>query len=933
VTLEKSYSCYCKAKATAMRKVVLLAFFFSISFNVFSQGILKGKLVDSVAKQALSLATITVFKAKDTTIVTYRLSDGDGNFKVTALPLNTDLRVVITSSGYKVFRRVFNLTTTDQQLDLGKIFIQTDTTDLDEVLVFAERPPVSIKKDTIEFNAAAFKTLPEAVVEDLLKKLPGVEIDPDGSMKINGRVANKILVDSKEFFGSDPKIATKNLPANLIDKVQVTDDKEQLERNPDIPKAELGVVINLKLKRAIKKSVFGKVYGGIAPANRNYETGAIVNSFRDTFQVSILAHSNNINRTGFSYGDLNQLGGFNRSGFGNDGGNVFGGSGSGLQRSGSAGININHDPSDKIKLNFQYFYGRVNSDNEGKSRTQQFINDTVLQTKSNSKSISNSADHRFSLRFAWKIDSMSSLEYRPTYVLRTTSNEQTYSSVSSSNYVPKINESENEVNVKGKDRSYSHDLSYRRRFEKKGRNLFITNTLNVGENDNDQFNHSDNIFYTNQQAAPKLLNQLRQRDADNFRNTIFVSFNEQLSKKLSLTLYNNFYNFRDNSQLTIFDRDTLSGKYIFFNDSLSYGLQRNGYRNTTTINLNRQFKKFSINPGAQFVFLNTNNTFTKNVSIEQHYFYVLPSLNIAYNGFNVGYRENVTEPSGYDLRPVVDNTNPLYQVYGNPDLKPTKSHMINAGYYKYLNKKLINFNANSNLSIEENTIIRSRSVDDKGVQTTRPVNINGVWRFSSNMGVSKQYKFQKNVLLSLRSSFNYGISRSFILVNNNKSAVRNVNINPSLNLTFNWKDKFELTQRYTYSWRKNQYDNNSFRSVKTWSHSAFSQIIIRAPKNWIWESSIDYRYNPQVSPGFSKNIITWNAGINYLFLKDHRAQFKLSVNDLLKQNTNAYRWVGENYISDSESNALTRYFMLTFTYNIRDFRSGKTNGHKSFFNF
>ena len=163
--------------------------------------------------------------------------------------------------------------------------------------------------------------------------------------------------------------------------------------------------------------------------------------------------------------------------------------------------------------------------------------------------------------------------------------------------------------------------------------------------------------------------------------------------------------------------------------------------------------------------------------------------------------------------------------------------------------------------------------------------------------------------------------------------VKNATIGPSLSLSLNWKDKIELNQRYNFSWRKNKYENSAFHTVKAINHGSFSEVVIRVPSNWVWESSIDYRYNPQVSAGFSKTIVRWNAGINYLFLKEKKGQLKLSVNDLLKQNTNAFRWVSENYIFDSESNALTRYFMLTFTYNIRDFKGGKVGGRQSLFYF
>jgi hypothetical protein len=334
----------------------------------------------------------------------------------------------------------------------------------------------------------------------------------------------------------------------------------------------LGVVINLKLKRSIKKGWFGKAYGGIGPGGdrTNYETGAIVNSFRDTLQVSGLAYSNNINKAGFTYSDLNQLGGFNRSGsnsFGtySDGGISvngvsFGGTGSGLQQSSGSGINMNHDPSSKIKLNFQYFYGHINSDFRSISNTQQFIRDTTLQTISSYKNISSNADHRFSVRLSWKIDSVSSIDFRPSFILRKTSSNNQSFSVASSNFKSLMNESTNESEVSGTDKTYSHEVSYRRSFKKKGRNIFINQSLSIGGNANDQLNHYENTFYTTTPSYSKLQNQLRQRDYDNLRTAVQLTFNEPLSKTVTLNLYEIINYFRENDQVVTFNWNPLSEK-------------------------------------------------------------------------------------------------------------------------------------------------------------------------------------------------------------------------------------------------------------------------------------------------------------------------------------------------------------------------------------
>ena len=237
-----------------MKGIFTLVIVFFCSIHAFAQGSVRGKLTDTVSKSPLGLATITIFKASDTSLITYRLSNPEGEFKVPGLPLNLPLRAVISYSGYEAYRKEFTLTS-DAQIDFGTIIMSSSSRTLDEVLVIAERPPITVKKDTIEFNASSFKTLPTSLVEDLLKKLPGVQIDGEGNITANGRKVNRIMVDGKAFFGDDPKMATRNLPANVIDKVQVTEDKDEVNRNTTGDLTNVGQVINLTLKKGVKKGV------------------------------------------------------------------------------------------------------------------------------------------------------------------------------------------------------------------------------------------------------------------------------------------------------------------------------------------------------------------------------------------------------------------------------------------------------------------------------------------------------------------------------------------------------------------------------------------------------------------------------------------------------------------------------------------------------
>ena len=911
------------------------------SSQLLGQGTLTGKLVDSVGGQTLSLATITVFKAADTVIITYRLSDGNGAFKIPGLPLNVWSRAVISFSGYRGYRKEFTLTREQPMLDLGVIRLVNDPASLDEVVVTAERPPVTIKKDTIEFNASAFKTLPTALVEDLLKKLPGVDIDKEGNIMVNGRKANRILVDGKEFFGGDPKVATKNLPADIIDKVQVTDDKEELNANPDISKADLGQVINLTLKRSIKQGMFGKLYGGAGTDDR-YETGGIVNLFRDTFQVSALAYTNNLNKAGFAIGDIQSIGGFQRSGVNSvmvnsEGGFAFndisfGGTGPGIQTSTGAGINANNQFGKKVTANIQYFYGHINSKLATTNNVAQFLSDTVLTTRSILQQEADDYNHRFGGKIRWKIDSLTELTFTPYVTFRKNKSVRDLRTESFNNFQPKLNESSNLQDLDGSNTGYNHNIYYNKMFRKKGRTLTVTNNLRINGGDNDQYNDVDNRFYDGQQGYSNL-DQLRARDQHTLNTNLSINYTEPVSKKLSIQVANSSDYFNDDDNISTFMKAAAGTKYDSVNPALTNGFSRDGFRNNASAGIRWKVGKVTIGPSINLQSLNINNRFAKSADLVQRFFYVLPSLNIQTSTLGLNYSVTAQEPNVSDLQPVLDNTNPLYLQLGNPSLVPAINHNIRLNAYKYNMKSGTNYYIYVAGNFSDNAVIRERTVDDRGIQITRPVNVDGIRFLSTSGSISKQIKIYNSLQFSFGGSAYGSLGRSYVIINSNKSSVNNINVNPSANISFNWKDVFELTQRYTFGWNKSKYANAIYPNLKVIRHTSFSEVIVRLPDHWVWESTIDYWYNPQVAPGVRKSNFRWNAAVNFLFLKNDKGQLKFSVYDLLNENINVQRTVRENYIMDSQTTVLKRYFMLTFTYNLRNFKGGKVGGRQSMFMF
>ncbi len=926
-------------------KTFLLAIFtIAISSTLYAQpnsGNIKGKLQDSLNKKALSLATVTVFRAIDTAIVTYRLSDQNGDFKVPSIPLSVRCRVLISFSGYRVYRKEFELTKENPQVDLGVIFLVNDPKLLDEVFVQAERPPVSIRKDTIEFNASAFKTLPSALVEDLLKKLPGIDIDPNGNIMVKGKQVNRLLVDGKEFFGGDPKIATKNLPANIVDKVQVMDDKEQLERNPDISPADLGQVVNIKLKRAIKEGWFGKAYAG-GGTNKRHETGAIVNVFRDTTQISLLGYSNNVNKAGFGINDLQKIGGFQRSGVNemsvysdggfNINGTSFGGTGQGIQQSMGGGVNFNQQFKKKITLNLQYFYGQINSNYESLTNRQRFFQDTTQVVRSNSTNKSVNANHRVGGTVIWKADSLTTITFRPGLTLSNSKYQRQSHTLISDNFRGNLNSENNVQNSMGNGSSYSHNLFINKIFKKRGRFLTLNNNLSINENLNDQYFDLINHFFLD--SSTIYSDQLRQRETSNINSSINALYSTPLSKTTGLRLGHTVEFTKESNFLRPFNKNSSTGKYIDLIDSINSGLDRKLWRNTTTTGLTWRKKKLNISTALNLLSLSYNNNYMKSSQVSKSFTYLYPTINVDVNNMRFSYSANIRPPSAYELQPIIDNTNRQFLQYGNPFLKPTYSRNLSFNFYKF--KPTGNsYSFYLNGSMAENAIIRENSVDKSGIQTSRPVNVSGLKSLYSSLSYTIQYKFNTNFKLSLRPSLYGNYNENVVVFNGNRSGSKNMYYNSSLNFGFNFKDKIELNQRYSFNINQAKYDNQKYyKNLEVITHSAESEVVIRLPKHFVWENLINYTYNPQVSPGIRKNAVRWNGGVNYLFLKEDKGQLKLSVFDLLNQNISVYRYTTENSIFDSQTTTLRRYFMLSFIYNIRTFTSGKIGGKdRSFFLF
>jgi hypothetical protein len=904
-------------------------------------GSITGVIADSASQKKLALATVTVFKAKDTSIVTYRLSDPSGVFKITGLPFNIPLRLMVTFSGYNAYRRVFTLTPQQNQLQAGTITLAATSHELEEMIVTAERPPVSVKKDTIEFNATAFKTLPNALVEDLLKKLPGVQVDPNGDIYVNGQRVNRILVDGKRFFGDDPKMATRNLPANVIDKVQVVDDKDQIAQNNDGDMSNIGKVINMTLKKGVKKGWFGKLYGGGGSDSR-YEAGGIANIYRDTLQLSVLAFSNNINRSGFSMKDVADLGGFSRSGFnsimitngnGRNGfalnGISFGGTDDGLSRTTGAGFNLNHAPSKNLSFFGQYFYGNTHTELQQVSNRQQFIDDTLLTTRTVSNALNTAFSHTVNAGSNWRPDSLTNITFSAGYVYTQNNNDAPSSIQTTSNKTGVLSTGQGILNMHGSNSSYNHSLYLTRRFAgKRKRSLSVYHGFNYTNNPVSTITESlNNFVYPVDSAA--VFRQLRMNTAPSTNAQVNGVYSDQLSKKITLRLNTRYEYNRQGQEVLTYGQQHNNGKYDSLNETLSSSLTRLQHRWLSGVTMGYTLNKVTVNIGAGWLQQWLDNRFSRlGDGSNRYYSNILVNSSINWKRFNLSYSQDVVAPAISYLIPVPDNTNPFYIRNGNAALLPAKRNTFSFNGNIYNQRSGLNFYIYSNLSFSDNGVIQRLDVDDKGIQTATPVNADGVMTGYASFRVNKQFKNKQRFIFTIDGGLWSNINSTPVLYNGVRSASRGFSAGPSLGLRFNWQDLVELAPQYSIEVNKTSYSSKAFSNTDIITQNLQGELVVRLPKKFVWETNAMYRYNSEVAPGLPKSNLYWNAALTLLLLKEDKGQLRFAVYDILNRNNSLRRFINANSINDIQTNVLQRYFMLTFTYNIRTMGAAKKIGGK-----
>jgi hypothetical protein len=842
--------------------------------------------------------------------------------------------------GYQTWEKEFPKLTSD--IDMGEIFISDAVTTLGEVEIVSEAPPIRIKNDTLEFNASSFKVRPDSNVEALLKKLPGVEIDKDGKIKVNGKEVNEILVNGKSFFGKDGKVAIKNLPSEIVDKIQVSDTKTKEEKLSGDAASSDNKSINITIQEDKNKGLFGKFTGGYG-TDKRYESSGLVNYFKDKQKISILASSNNINSVGFSMDEIFDAMGGGRNFYSNSNGSFgidgmnFGGN-EGITQSSMIGLNFADEWFKKLEPNGSYFYTNSKTDNDTRSRTENFLTsengtNSSFITESSGTTRRTSDGHNFNLELEYKINPSLTLSVRPTLVKNNTISKN-FSEQSSTNDLGLVNESTNSSKSNNASSSFGNELYLHKKFKKKGRNFGVTFNNSNKSNDRDNITNSETYFFQDPDRTEDIR---RQRVYDVEKDNSYytrIGYSEPITDSLSIMVRGSYeWKDYDNTKST-FNRNALSGQYSEFNSLLSYGLMSKTRTFNPNASINLRKKKYSggVTLGTKVIRMeNTSQYDGTTAQVDKNYVY--PSAN-AWLNFRLSkskslymyYNFDVQLPTAEQILPVVDLTNPLFQVSGNPDLNPTKNHSLHLNYNNYDYASKSGFYLYAGFNYFEQQIVFSRVFNPVDlINRANYQNINDTYNSYGGLNWRKTIKKEQHTFrFSAGGNANYNLNKG--LTNNALYEARGLTLEPQVSIGWDYGELLTIEPSYSYSWNTTSYENYSVNSSSNFTHNFKIQTTSHWPKHFVFGNDFGYTYNSNISDGYKKDFYLLNTSLGYSFMED-KLTLKVKVYDVLNQNQSAVRYINPESIQDIQNTVLKRYAMFSLTYKIEKFAGKKKEGN------
>ncbi len=923
-----------------------------VSFNITAQSV-HGVLIDAAEKTPLSNATVKLISSDSSSSQYGSVSDSKGSFTFNDVQSGS-YTFTVTLIGYETITKIF--TVDNGNTDLGSITISKSAKTLQTVIINGASPPVKQKGDTLEYSASQYKVNPDATSEDLIKKMPGVTVDKSGTVTAHGETVKKVTVDGRDFFGDDATATLRNLPAEVIDKIQVFDKLSDQAQLTGFDDGNTTKSINIVTKADMRTGNFGRVFAGYGTDNR-YSAGGNVSFFNNARRISLIGLVNNVNQQNFSSQDLlgvtstgNRGGGGQRGGGG--GGNFRGGGNNftvgqqnGIAKTNAFGVNYSDAWGKKIDVTGSYFFNNSNTSNN-QSIGQQNIITSDSSTYYDENSISNNKNYnnRVNFRLTYKIDSNNSILVTSNLNFQ---NNNSVNFVTGANYLDVnkqnlLSQIDNDINSKYSGNNLSNSIIYRHAFSKRGRSISLGINTSFSDKNGQNYLTAVNTYYKSVTITDSL-QQLSDQKSNNNQYSFNLAYTEPVGKKAQLQLNYNPSFSNNNADQETFNFDNGTAKYSNLDTSLSnkfnntYNTQNSGI----TYRIGDKDNMLSAGLSYQYSELKSGQVFPQVSHIDNSYSNILANAFARFklsskSNLRVIYRSSVSPPSVTQLQNVINNSNQFFYSTGNPDLQQQYTNNI-ITRYTYTNsaksqsffaniffQTINDYVANATYTASKDSALSNTITLFKGSQISKPVNLNGYISARSFFTFGMPLKFMKSIL-----NWNAGVSYTKLpgLINNADNISNNYNYNLGAVLASNISQYIDFTLSYAANINtvKNTIQPSLNNNYFTQSAGITANLLTR--KGLFFQNDLSNQYYKGLAGGYNTNYWLWNIAIGQKFLKNQSGELKLSVFDLLKQNKSITRNVTDSYIQDIKNQVLQQYFMLTFTYKLKTFGKGKISNN------
>jgi len=893
--------------------------------------ILVGKVIDVKTKQAMIGTTVRIMKSgKDSSFINGSVTDKNGLFNIRNIPTG-EYVIRYTFLGFKTVNQKVSITTQSPvQFYLGEISMSENEHMLGEVSVVGQVTEMVVKEDTIEYNPAAFKLQQGSAVEEMLKRMSGVEIDADGKITIAGKEVKKVYVNGKQMFGKDPTIATKNIPVDIIERLQVIDSKSELAKLTGIDDGEEETIINLTVKKGMNKGWMMNAKGGlgrevqkISDGENRYEGNAMINRFFEDTQLSVIANSNNINVK-----PSQDWGSNNGAQMGMRGGRS-GSAGNGVTASNLYGTNFATAISNYFKMGGNIVYNKFNTDAKRNS-VQSPVLDNVPYNSSKSNSYNKSDNLTSDFKFELQADSFMTIIFQPNFSYNSSySTSESQTNTFRGFNKDSVNRSSSNSWNKSNGLEFGGRLDFSYQLNRKGRRLSFS--VEAGKNNTDGDGDNNSLSYYYSSKTEKMISQ----DIENLSGSrsfrFYAAYVEPIGKNNFLQLSYSYrpryttsdkysYDTKDPNNIVLDTTYSKSLENTFINQQIGFSFRamRDKYQYTIGADVQPSYTS-----SKRFTGLDRSLKRSQDLSVIN----ISPNLNYTLRytkerSLRIDYRGRTGQPSVTQMDPTPDITNPLRIRVGNPDLLPSYSNNLTFRFMNQDRMRSRSLVASVQGSYVFNEIITRSSYDSSGVETSSYINesgnwnVNGMFMFNTPIGKTK-FQINTNSNITYNSRIGY--------TNVNKESMRNVSNQLSVreNLGVSFRNNFLYTQargNFSYSTTKNTLATQKAQENMNYGATFIAQITF--PYSIILASDIRYTASKGLSTGYNKEETMWNAELSKLLFKKRQGTLSIRVNDILQQQISISRNITNNYIQDVEYNTLTSYFMASFAYRFNSMGGG-----------